>query len=386
MDPLSQICQEVANACSLKEGSEGVRRILFKISSCESISVKGLAEQLLLPIPIISAVRRELEKRKILIRKNGISLSPEARERFMLSKHSSNPNILCPFCSGKGFAVNSSNIPSHLIDRFKNIADRRPIFDPSLDQSHGKHENSLLRASYILFHLGAVGRNIIFLGDDDLLSIACGLLMKEFYGNDHSTNISVIDIDKRFIEFIDRICLEEGIKAEIILADLRFPLSENLKGKFDFFVTDPPYTMSGLILFSSRGIESLSSDGARIGIVAFAPKPPIEQINVVSELVSMNLAPLTILQGFNEYKGGTVLANRSNLMILAVLKEAIPKITREFTGSLYTAEVNVRSIKIYKCAGCRTEYPVGAAEKYKTIRELKDIGCPVCGADIFKAY
>ena len=60
-----KLLDETATATSLREGAEGVRSILAAAARGRNTPLKELAKQVHMPLPVVSAVRRELEKRGV---------------------------------------------------------------------------------------------------------------------------------------------------------------------------------------------------------------------------------------------------------------------------------------------------------------------------------
>jgi DNA-directed RNA polymerase subunit RPC12/RpoP len=85
--------------------------------------------------------------------------------------------------------------------------------------------------------------------------------------------------------------------------------------------------------------------------------------------------------GFNQYSGATVLGNVGQLIELERV-EAIAADLPQWTGPLYTSEVNPR-VRAYVCASCGTRTTLGQDEAPMTIEELKARGCSVCGEHVF---
>ena len=59
----TRLLREVANAARLAEGPEGVRRVLRTVIQGGVVPLRDVAHRVGLPVPAVSAVRRELEKR-----------------------------------------------------------------------------------------------------------------------------------------------------------------------------------------------------------------------------------------------------------------------------------------------------------------------------------
>lgn len=127
-------------------------------------------------------------------------------------------------------------------------------------------ESAVCRAALIANSLKTVKSRVVFLGDDDLASIAFALIAP-------SCEITVIDIDKKIIEAIQTSANEFSINIETFGFDLLGEVPDNLKNRFDCFVGDP-YPSSDAsfeMLFVKKGIEFLDPLGSLLGVVTFAP-------------------------------------------------------------------------------------------------------------------
>src|SRR6266516_3321178 len=75
-----KILQDVAEATSLREGVAGVEALLRAVHRNESGRLADAAREARLPIPIATAIRRELEKRGILMRQHGLAFTDEGEQ------------------------------------------------------------------------------------------------------------------------------------------------------------------------------------------------------------------------------------------------------------------------------------------------------------------
>ena len=365
-DPVTSI----ASRMNLREGEEAVRRVLREVHRMRKVGTKDLARGARLPIPVTAAIRRELEKGGLLRREGGAVLTPEG-EAYVT-------DVL-----GLVWGVNSAPAPreggrSPIPDEYKEILERlrplselRPTAVPQLDQAHATPETSLRRVLYMQEEGDLGGREILFLGDDDLTSVAAGLLKV-------ARRITVIDVDERLLKVIDEISRENGLGIETVSHDLRNPLPEGLRGAFDIVSTDPPYTVPGVELFLSRGIEALRSLKMSTVYLSFADKPPLEMLRVHRAIAGMGVFVRELIPRFNEYVGAEMFANITSMMRLSTTEDAEPSVKGVFDGAMYTGEVNP-TVRVYRCR-CGAEVRVGAGEAYKTVEELKERGCPDCGA------
>lgn len=355
----------IANRMNLKEGEEAIRRILREIYRHGKIGTKDLAKATELPTPVAAAIRRELEKRSLVARKGGAVLTKEGElyVRDVLGMVQEAPRSISFEEINKGY--------ESILVKLQGYASLRPQVATRLDQAHATPETALRRVCYMLERGDLGGRKVIFLGDDDLTSVAAGLLGK-------AERLTVVDIDEKLLKVIEKISIREELDIECVYHDLRDPLPERLRGGFDTFFTDPPYTVPGLELFLSRGLEALRRRKTAPVYVAFANKPPLEMLDVHRAIVRMGFFFGELILGFNEYQGAEVLAGTTSQMRLIVTESSRPSISGRYDGVIYTGELHPK-LRTYHCR-CGEKIQVGRGELYSTIEELKGRGCPRCGS------
>ncbi len=365
-DPVKAISERM----SLKEGEEAVRRILREVYRSGKIGTKDLARAVRLPVPVTAAIRRELEKVGILARKGGATLTKQGekytRERLGLASEVGQARSV--------YSVRQTVIPDEhakVLKKLEDCAVLRPEPLLRLDQAHATMETTLRRALYMLEEGDLEGREVLFLGDDDLTSVAAGLLGVV-------SGITVIDIDGRLLGVIEEISDREKLGIECVLHDLREALKEGLIDRFDVVLTDPPYTLPGLKLFISRAIDALRPRKTSTIYLAFPDKPPLEMLEAHRAINGMGLYVRELIPRFNVYEGAEIIANTTFMAKLTVTEVASPAITGMFRGALYTGEVRP-IVRTYRCR-CGKEVQVGSNEVYHTVEELKAQGCPACGS------
>jgi len=364
------LVKTISERMSLKEGEEAVRRVLREVYRSRKIGTKDLARAARLPVPVTAAIRRELEKRGILARKGGATLTEQGekyvRERLGLASE------VGPAHSA--YSGRQAAIPDEYAEVMKKLMDcsaLRPEPFLMLDQAHATPDTALRRALYMLEEGDLEGREVLFLGDDDLTSVAAGLLGA-------ARGITAIDIDGRLLGAIEEISDREKLGIECILHDLREPLEEGLVDRFDVVLTDPPYTLPGLRLFLSRAIDALRPRKTSSIYLAFPDKPPLEMLEAHRAINGMGLYVRELIPRFNIYEGAEILANTTFMAKLTVTEVASPAVTGVFRGALYTGEVRP-TVRTYRCR-CGEEVRVGSGEAYATVEELKAQGCPACGS------
>ncbi|MBU5347845.1 bis-aminopropyl spermidine synthase family protein [Paenibacillus lautus] len=370
--------EEVKTKVRLQEGVQVIEQLLVASYMRPGISTKELARHTYLPVPITAAIKKELIKAGALIQERGVrctsagkvyvehelgygGIDQDLYQKLMAEEHDWQPEL------------------SDVLARLTEILEQRPQVDVQIDQSQCTVETSLRRAVLCLREHSLIGKNILCVGDDDLVSISLGLLLKRLFPNakDQRAAITVMDIDERFLRFIQGAAAKEGLLVTCRHIDLRQPLPEGWNGQYDCFFTDPPYTLQGLTLFLSRGISALKHEKGCPIFLSFAHKSPDFTWSMQREFVRMGLSVKQVLLHFNQYIGAQMIGNSGQMIVLTTTEFTEPHITDSFEEELYTGEVR-RTVRTYRCIQCQGELQVGVQGDYSTIEDLKKQGCPVC--------
>jgi predicted methyltransferase len=382
-DPaLTDILDCVAQATSLREGRAGVANVLRLIHLREKTTLKDLSRGSGLPVPVLAAIRSELGKRNVLERKGGMVLTDRGRhfvENYLQVKSRHDP--ACPTCQGRRIVI--ADDLDIVVDKLEHAYRRSPRVDVTLDQAPCVAETSLYRALVLYAHGALEGKKVLILGDDDLVSLAIGFL-GQVLGTPLAARIVVLETDPAWIELIQTTSDREKLGIECVRHDLRDPLPVALRGQFDTFETDPPYTTAGMALFLSRAIQALKPGIGQQGLLSFGHKSPAELLDVQSHLVRMGLVAREVIPAFNEYHGASVLGGSSQMMVLLTTpatKALVPQMPYE--GAIYSGELSP-TVRFYVCTRCKARYRVGQQYSFVTIESLKDAGCSKCGHTRFR--
>lgn len=387
------VLADVAAATSLREGREGVAGIVRTVAAEGPLALRDLARLVRMPLPVVSAVRRELETRGLFERGQGVGLTDAGRS-FVTEALGIVPKPAVPRDPEGPRPRRTPPRPADDADEGldpllvpllpameAHVADG-PAVDVTLDQAPCTAETALRRA-LAMHRAGALaGRRILLIGDDDSLSVAIGLVAGAVSAPPR--RLVVLELDPARIAHLERGAARHGIAFEPIAHDLREPLPEALAGRFDVVATDPPYTLDGMALFVSRGIEALEAGPGLKLFLSFADLSPDDRLDLQQRLSDLGLAILRMRPSFNHYGGASILGSVGQFIELETTGRTRSTTAGErFDTPIYTGEVRPR-LRSYRCTECGLVTPVGAGERFATVEALKAAGCPRCGGQVFE--
>lgn len=362
----------------LQEGQGVIERFLLLCYFHPGLSTKELSRKVFLPVPVATAIKKELIKAGAIQQVSGVRCTVDG-ERFIeqqLGYGGLNRDLYEKLMREDDVWITEL---ADLRAELETIFAGRPQVDVQLDQSKCTVETSLRRAILCLRHQSLVGKKILCVGDDDLVSISLGLLLKRLFpaGQGRTERIDVVDIDERFLQYIAKVAEQKELSVVCHQADLRQPLPKSLHGGYDCFFTDPPYTLQGMSLFLSRGISGLQKQKGLSVFLSFAHKSPDFTLSMQREFVRAGLTVREVLSHFNEYEAAQMLGNKGQMIVLMTTELTTPTIENAFADPLYTGEESP-SQRLYQCKRCKQSTRVGAQAKIVTIEQLKRRGCPRC--------
>ncbi|MEM9073410.1 MAG: bis-aminopropyl spermidine synthase family protein [Myxococcota bacterium] len=189
--------------------------------------------------------------------------------------------------------------------RLREVAVARPTLKRELDQVFATLPTVVSRAQRLVQE-GDAQRGVVFLGDDDLTSIALRMLLD---AAESDRKVTAYEVDAELVEFLQR----HGVEAHA--HDLREPLPPRTNGRFGCVFTDPPYAPGGFTLFLNRAIPLLKNDGriyVCFGQSRRASERGLQKQRILSEL---GLLIETVVPDFNHYDGAESIGARSNLWV-----------------------------------------------------------------------
>ena len=160
--------------------------------------------------------------------------------------------LRCPRCGGRGVELGPV---AEVAERFRKIAASRPEAIQDYDQGYVTEESTLYRIAFMWARGDLAGKELLVLGDDDLVSLAAAL-------TGAPKRVVMLDIDERIVGFVRDVARAEGLKVEVLRHDLREPLPGELVSAFDTFFCDPTESLRGFLAFAGRGISALKGPGS----------------------------------------------------------------------------------------------------------------------------
>ncbi len=375
--------EEIRLNIKLEEDVKVIEDILFLIYIHDGIANKDIADKLYLSIDTTATIKNELRKIKFIKQEAGIKLTEKGIDYVEneLKYKGFNKELYFNLIDEN---VDYNTILKDEILALEDIFNNRPNIDTSIDQSKCTLDTNVKRALLALRNNTLIGKNILCLGDDDLISITLGIIVNKLFNlnNNLNCNITVVDIDDRILDYISNLSQELHLPITVLKYDVRDLFPVVLTNTFDCLFLDPPFTTQGLELFLSRGIFALKKESCLPIFLSFADKPCDTTLNIQKSFNKMGLIIKTIYNKFNKYNGYKILPNTSNLIVLMTTNEVTPMYTDEFPFPIYTHEIKKKT-QTYKCENCKKQFKVGFEEKFKTIDELVEVSCEYCNDTIF---
>ena len=215
------------------------------------VSVYRLIDSQDASLPEFFSILQKLQKDGVIVVENGKVKLSEKGERLKKELGLFSSNVRCRCCNGTGYTI--ADEFREAFEEYRKIAEDRPEAIEVYDQGFISVDGVMRRVEFI-YERGDLASSIFVVGDDDLFSIASSL-------TGVPKKVTVVEIDDRLVKFINNVAEEYGLPVEAMVYDVQQAFPDELKRKYEVFVTDPVETIPGLKLFLSRGVSTLKGIG-----------------------------------------------------------------------------------------------------------------------------
>jgi predicted methyltransferase len=262
-------------------------------------------------------VRRSGEPHSVLraLVKDEPGLFAESGDRFALSPVGT--EALSAARRVRALGAELSN--AELEEKVRTLGEGRGPIRRELDQVYATPESVVRRARFLVAE-GCAEGSLLFLGDDDLSSVATHLLAP-------GAELAVLEVDPALVAVLT----EAGVSARE--HDLREPVPKALRDR-DAVFTDPPYAIEGFALFVARAIEALRPGGTLYLAFGASRRAPDRALAKQRLLAECGLVIREVRRDFTEYEGAESIGARSDLWVLRITPQT--RVPRIADGELYT--------------------------------------------------
>ncbi len=344
---MNDYIENVTRAVKIDEGRVMVEKFLITVYMESPISSKDLSRKLFLPVPLVTAIKREFMKLGLLVQDAGIQITEKGILYIENQCHFKGVNKELYLQIEQGNFCTDELIGNEG-DFISQIYDNRPSVNRALDQAHCTVKTSFERALLLIKHHTLINKKILCIGDDDLVSISIGFILKVLYSNVdyNSTEIHVIDVDERLLAFINEVATVYNLPIICHQADIRQSFPSELENRFDCFFTDPPYTLNGLDLFISRGLSGLKRLSGLPIFLSFAHKSQDYTHEMLYIISKLGLSIHQVIPKFNKYLGASLIGNIGQMYIMQTTSRTSSKIKSKhvFNAPLYTRAFHKKTL------------------------------------------
>lgn len=184
-------------------------------------------------------------------------------------------------------------IPALILAR---ICQARPVPLRRYDQLPATPATVLRRLAFLVKYRLATKRRLLFLGDDDFVSVLVARYLDP-------EEVSVLDIDQRVLRTLQRLARDRNATLHVHRYDVAYPLPGAFREQFDVCITDPPYTVAGFTTFLSRAMTCLRPGPDTHVIAALSPDDLSTSawVECLDTARRLGLHRKQLLHDFNEY-------------------------------------------------------------------------------------
>jgi len=288
---LENLAERVQAQARVPFTARDVERVLAALQGGEDIW--RIIEQASTPFIGTCSVLREMEKQGwVEVGEGWVRLTEQGRVACQQLGISEIPELSCPRCRGRGLEL--SAVPPGAA-RFHQLVQGRPEASQEYDQGYITEESALARVGMMWRRGDLTGKEILFVGDDDLVCLAAA-------ASGLPRRVVMVDIDRRLVEFVRDVAEREGLRVEAVRHDLRDPLPRALRRRFHTFACDPTESLRGFVAFARRGISALRGEGCAGYFGLTRSEASLAKWRAIQEeLLSLGAAITDLIQDFHSY-------------------------------------------------------------------------------------
>lgn len=238
-----------------------------------------------------------------------------------------------------------------LVSIFSRYSESRPKPDRNLDQFWATEE-TVLRRAVLLGSIPDISRKqLLFLGDDDLTSVAFTLFFK-------AEIVTVVDIDSRLLRFIETVARKEGLPIETFEHDFRNPLPKPKFKRYDVAFFDPPYTSEAVNTWLIRAVEATLGGGSNwkrkdpeflsrkyyLMCYGYTGRETERGLKIQKVITSLGLIIQEKIRDFNRYYGAESIGSKSDLFLLQPTPEVNIRKLDVARSQFYTGQKQVKRV------------------------------------------
>lgn len=285
----SIFAKKVTENTNIQTSSKDIERLIGAIR--KTFKLWDIVDLSDCPVPVAFEAIKILNENDIVsLTKSEVSLT----DKGLLLSEKLHPceDLTCRVCEGRGLDLDAFK---DIYEKFLEIQKNRPEAVHHFDQGYVTPSSTFSRF-LIGYERGDIfGKDVLILGDDDLLSIVLGL-------TGTAKSITVFEIDERLIDFIKNTAAKEGFDVTVTPFDLRQPLPSYHTSTYDTFFTDPPETLPAADAFVGRGITALKAAGSA-GYFGFTRREAslTKWYNIQLMLLEYRVVITDVIHNFNEY-------------------------------------------------------------------------------------
>jgi hypothetical protein len=397
--------EDLARQVQLRGGRQDAERVLRAIfeheqeAGADPMTERVLARIVRMPVPVIAALRRELESALVLEPGLSIQMTPTARQTLaeewgwqplqqtaFLSPSApparpekarpQEPQLsqLCGACGGTGIAPSGPQWDSVLEGLQKHFLGKpRKVTTGGRAMSQPPPDTNLRRAALMHEQGMLAGKDVLVMGEDVTAAAAIALAGKALSPSGRlARRLVALHSDDKALRQLRDIAVGEGLIIGLVTHDLRRPLMEDLQGEFDTVFVDAPQAYAGVVLALSRAIDAANAEGTIF--LSYNSTSPSDLLEVQRAILEAGLLIAQVIPGFDQYSNGS-----HDLYVLRLTEDTLPLVEGDYTGEA------TEERQTYACTQCGRQLTVGgeASGRFATLIDLEDAGCPTCGGRIF---